>query len=155
MSEQTLSLVERLRIFHVRGQAVVLDSGLAAVYGVRTGTFNQAIKRNLTRFPGDFSFRPTEEEFGALMFQFGRSKGRGGRRKLPRVFMEHGAIMAATVLNSPRDPASAPAAARSAKAADWISPGQPVIARKLNAKPIWKRSSALWAANGRVRSVSV
>jgi hypothetical protein len=104
MSEQTLSLVERLRIFQVRGQAVVLDSGLAAVYGVRTGAFNQAIKRNLAAFPGDFSFRLSEEEFGALMFQFGRSKGRGGGRKLPQVFTGHGAKIRPLLLLPPEGP---------------------------------------------------
>jgi hypothetical protein len=96
MSEPPLSAIEQLRIFQVRGQDVVLDSDLAGVYGVMTGVFNQAIKRNLTRFPGDFSFLLTTDEFGALMSQIVISKGRGGRRKLPRVFTEHGAIMAAT-----------------------------------------------------------
>ena len=102
MSEPPIAAIERLRIFQVRAQSVVLDSDLAALYGVATGAFNQAIKRNLTRFPGDFSFRVSAAEFGALMSQIVISKGRGGRRKLPRVFTEHGAIMAATILNSPR-----------------------------------------------------
>ena len=104
MSEQALSLVERLRIFQVRGQAVVLGSGLAAVYGVRAGAFNQAIKRNLPRFPGDFSYRLTEEEIGALMSQIVISKGRGGRRKLPRVFTVHGAEIRPLLLPPPEAP---------------------------------------------------
>src|SRR5947207_10267967 len=70
--------------------------------GLTTAAFNQAIKRNLDRFPADFSFILRKDEFAALISQFVTSKGRGGRRKLPRVFTEHGAIMAATILNSPR-----------------------------------------------------
>jgi hypothetical protein len=102
MNPQTLSVIDSLHIFEVRGQAVVLDSHLAQIYGVTTGNFNKAVIRNLQRFPADFSFVLTKPEFESLIFQFGTSKGRGGRRKLPRVFTEHGAIMAATVLNSPR-----------------------------------------------------
>lgn len=91
-----------LRLFTVRGQTVVLDADLAALYGVTTGNFNKAVARNLGRFPEDFTFVLNRAEFRALIFQIGTSKGRGGRRKLPRMFTEHGAIMAATVLNSPR-----------------------------------------------------
>ncbi len=87
-------------IHSIRGESVVLDSDLAALYGVTTTVFNQAIKRNASRFPEDFSFVLTQPEFSTLMSQIVTSKGRGGRRKLPRVFTEHGAIMAATVLNS-------------------------------------------------------
>lgn len=91
-----------LRLFTVRGRAVVLDAHLAALYGVTTGNFNKAVARNLARFPEDFTFTLYQQEFRALIFQIGTSKGRGGRRKPPRVFTEHGAIMAATILNSPR-----------------------------------------------------
>ena len=90
------------KIYSVRNEPVVLDSDLALLYGVSTGNFNKAISRNASRFPGDFSFILTRKEFAHLIFQIGTSKGRGGRRKLPRVFTEHGAIMAATILNSPR-----------------------------------------------------
>jgi hypothetical protein len=90
------------RIFAIRGESVMLDSDLAALYGVTTTAFNQAIKRNRHRFPADFSFVLTTDEFAALISQIVTSKGRGGRRKLPRVFSEHGAIMAATTLNSER-----------------------------------------------------
>jgi len=90
------------RLLSVRGQTVVLDSDLAGLYGVTTAAFNQAIKRNLARFPSDFTFLLAREEFSALISQIVTSKGRGGRRKPPRVFTEHGAIMAATILNSPR-----------------------------------------------------
>jgi hypothetical protein len=86
----------------VRGERVILDSDLARLYGVPTFRFNEAVKRNLERFPGDFRFQLTVEESAALTSQIAMSKpGRGGRRTLPYVFTEHGAIMAANVLNSP------------------------------------------------------
>lgn len=91
-----------LPIHTIRDLPVVLDSDLAKAYGVTTGNFNKAVGRNLTRFPEEFSFILTKEEFEGLMFQSGRSKGRGGRRKPPRVFTEHGALMSATILNSDR-----------------------------------------------------
>jgi predicted DNA binding protein len=94
------------RIISVRDQRVLLDSDLAEVYGVTTARLNQQVNRNLERFPPDFILRLTDKEVAALMLQFATSKpraeGRGGRRKPPRVFTEHGAIMAATILNSPR-----------------------------------------------------
>ena len=91
------------RILVIRGQRVVLDSDLAQLYEVETRAFNQAVKRNLKRFPSDFMFQLTELEFECLISQSVTSKqGRGGRRKLPLVFTEHGAIMAASVLNSER-----------------------------------------------------
>jgi hypothetical protein len=102
MNENVVSVIDQLRIFVVRDRAVVLDNDLAAIYGVTTGNFNKAVKRNMERFPVDFTFVLTNKEFESLIFQIGTSKGRGGRRKLPRVFTEHGAIMAATILNSPR-----------------------------------------------------
>jgi len=89
-------------IREVRGQKVVLDTDLARIYGIPTFRFNEAIKRNRERFPEDFMFRLTVAEFAALTSQFAISKkGRGGRRTLPYAFTEHGAIMAANVLNSP------------------------------------------------------
>lgn len=94
--------VEDLPIYTIRGIPVVLDSDLAAIYRVTTGNFNKAVARNIKRFPEEFSFVLTNQEFKDLMFQIGRSKGRGGRRKLPRVFTEHGALMASTILNSDR-----------------------------------------------------
>nr|WP_255428245.1 ORF6N domain-containing protein [Ramlibacter cellulosilyticus] len=93
------------RITVVRGQKVLLDSDLAALYGVETKRFNEAVKRNLARFPADFMFQLSAEEFEALRSQIATSNapaGRGGRRYRPRAFTEHGAIMAASVLNSPR-----------------------------------------------------
>jgi hypothetical protein len=90
-------------ILTLRGQRVILDSDLAAIYGVSTGRFNEAVKRNIERFPDDFMLRLSAAEYAALISQNATSKpGRGGRRKLPWAFTEHGAIQAANVLNSPR-----------------------------------------------------
>ena len=94
--------VERAIIF-MRGEKVILDSDLARLYGVSTARLNQQVNRNLDRFPGDFMFRLTAGEFKDLILQNATSKkGRGGRRKLPYAFTEHGAIMAANILNSQR-----------------------------------------------------
>lgn len=92
-------------IFLIRGQKVMLDADLAELYGVETKVFNQAVKRNAERFPEDFMFQLTLEELADLRSQIVTSNippGRGGRRYLPYVFTEHGAIMAASVLNSTR-----------------------------------------------------
>jgi len=89
------------RIFLVRGQKVMLDSDLAELYGVETRSLLQAVRRNSNRFPADFVFQVNEDEWKSLRSQIVTSKGRGGRRYFPFVFTEHGAIMAATVLNSP------------------------------------------------------
>ena len=88
----------------IRGQRVVLDTDLAGFYGVATARFNQQVRRNLQRFPSDFMFQLDENEFASLRLQTATIKtGRGRHRKyLPLVFTEHGAIMAATLLNSPR-----------------------------------------------------
>jgi phage regulator Rha-like protein len=87
----------------IRGQRVILDADLAKVYGVTTTRLNQQVRRNADRFPEDFAFQLAPGEFAGLMLQIATSKkGRGGRRKLPLTFTEHGAIMAANVLNSPR-----------------------------------------------------
>jgi hypothetical protein len=90
-------------IFVLRGQRVLLDSQLAELYGVATKRFNEQVRRNLARFPGDFMFQLTEQELTTLRSQFATSKpGRGGRRYTPYAFTEHGTIMAAMVLNSRR-----------------------------------------------------
>ena len=84
----------------------MLDSDLAALYGVETRVLNQAVNRNLRRFPSDFIFRLTKQEFEDLKSQFVTSSSVsdkstwGGRRTLPYAFTEHGAVMLATVLNS-------------------------------------------------------
>jgi hypothetical protein len=91
------------QILNIRGERVMLDADLAGVYGVTTKALNQAVKRNEERFPGDFAFQLTPEETGDLKSQsVTSSSGHGGRRKPPWVFSEHGALMAASVLNSPR-----------------------------------------------------
>ncbi len=92
------------RIFQVRGQAVMLDSDLAVVYGVLTKNLNKAVGRNSARFPEEFAFQLQQDEWDSLRFQIGTLKsGRGQHRKyLPWVFTEHGAVMLATVLNSER-----------------------------------------------------
>lgn len=94
--------IERL-IYMVRGQPVMLDSDLAKLYGVATFNLNKAVKRNPGRFPGDFVFQLTRQEWKSLTFQIGISKkGRGGRRHLPYVFTEHGASALSGVLKSER-----------------------------------------------------
>ena len=86
----------------VRGQRVILDADLARIYGVPTKRLNEAVKRAPERFPSDFSFPLKPQEVASLRSQIATSKGRGGRRYAFRAFTEHGAIMAANVLNSPR-----------------------------------------------------
>ncbi len=103
-SEQ-LAVIEEIedKIFVVRGQRVMLDSDLAEVYQVATKVLNQSVKRNVHRFPQDFMFQLSEVEADGLRSQFVTSnhQQRGGRRYLPYVFTEHGAVMLASVLNSP------------------------------------------------------
>jgi hypothetical protein len=90
-------------IITVRGQKVILDRDLATLYGVPTFRFNEAVKRNRARFPGDFAFRLTRQELADLISQNAiSSSGHGGVRKLPWAFTEHGAVMAANVLRSER-----------------------------------------------------
>jgi hypothetical protein len=92
-----------LRILALREQRVILDEDLAVLYDVPTKRFNEAVKRNVGKFPADFMFRLTAEEFAGLRSQTVTSNvGRGGRRYAPMAFTEHGALMAAMVLNSPR-----------------------------------------------------
>ncbi|HME58182.1 MAG TPA: ORF6N domain-containing protein, partial [Terracidiphilus sp.] len=91
------------QIVLVRGQKILLDADLAVLYGVEVRALIQAVKRNEKRFPSDFVFQLTAEENEALRSQIVISKSsRGGRRYAPYAFTEHGAIMAASVLNSPR-----------------------------------------------------
>lgn len=89
-------------IISVRGTKVILDEDLALLYGVPTKVLNQAIKRNPDRFPASFMFQLQRKELTHLRSQMVTSKGRGGRRYLPYVFTEHGALMAANVLSSPK-----------------------------------------------------
>lgn len=104
LSGQSENLVERkiaANIITVRGSNVILDSDLARLYGVETRRLNEQVRRNISRFPEDFMFQLTEEEYGILMSQNATTRSNwGGRRKLPLVFTEHGALQAANVLNS-------------------------------------------------------
>jgi hypothetical protein len=93
----------------IRGRRVMLDSDLAVIYGVTAKRLNEQLKRNRPRFPDDFAFQLTVQEFtnlksqiatSSLRSQFVTSRSHGGKRKLPWVFTEHGALMLASVLNS-------------------------------------------------------
>jgi len=93
------------RIFTIRGEKVILDSDLAEIYGVETKRLNEQVRRNTDRFPSDFSFELTQgeaDDVKRLRSQFATLKRGQHRKYLPRVFTEHGALMAANVLNSPR-----------------------------------------------------
>ena len=92
------------RILTFRHQRVILDSDLAAIYGVTTKRLNEQVKRNLKRFPPDFIFQLTKEEYAVLRSQFATLKSGSGRHRkfLPYAFTENGAVMAANVLNSPQ-----------------------------------------------------
>ena len=101
--ESALAVMERIDslILTIRRQRVMLDSDLARIYGVTTYRLNEQLRRNRRRFPGDFAFQLTREEFANLRSQMAISSAHGGRRHSPWVFTEHGAIMLASVLNSP------------------------------------------------------
>ncbi len=89
------------KIYLLRGQKVMLDEDLAELYQVPTGRLNEQVKRNIARFPADFMFQLTKEEFENLKSQNATSSW-GGRRKLPSAFTEHGVLMLSSVLNSER-----------------------------------------------------
>jgi len=119
-SIQPLAVEHRIHV--VRGQKVMLDADLAALYGVTTGNLNLAVRRNGARFPEDFMFGLTQNEADSLLLQIARANagrggvevgallsqtvtakaGRGGRRTLPYAFTEHGVAMLSSVLNSER-----------------------------------------------------
>ncbi len=99
----TLAVPVESRILILRHQRIILDNDLAELYGVPVKRLNEQIRRNRERFPSDFMFLLTAKEHTVLRSQIATSKkGRGGRRYPPYAFTEHGAIMAATVLNSKR-----------------------------------------------------
>jgi len=103
-SPAKLTSVPSVQILHIRGQRVLLDSQLAELYGVPTKRLNEQVRRNAERFPADFLLELSDQEVMASRSQFATlNKGRGHNLKYrPMAFTEHGAIMAATVLNSPR-----------------------------------------------------
>lgn len=89
------------KIYLVRDKKVMLDEDLAELYGVTTGNLNKAVKRNISRFPHDFMFQLTKEEFDILLFQIGITSW-GGRRTPPYAFTEQGVAMLSGILNSER-----------------------------------------------------
>ncbi len=89
------------KILLIRGKKVILDKDLAELYSVTTSNLNKAVSRNIDRFPDDFMFRLSEEEFKNLKFHFGTSSW-GGTRKLPRAFTEQGVAMLSSILRSKR-----------------------------------------------------
>ena len=87
------------KIYFIREQKVMLDEDLAVLYGVSTKRLNEQVSRNSSRFPKDFMFKLTDQEYETLRSQFATSK-KGGRRYLPNVFTEHGVLMLSSILNS-------------------------------------------------------
>jgi len=98
ISEQTI--IDR--VYNIRRQKIMLDKDLAEIYGVQTFRLNESVKRNPSRFPSDFMFQLNQGEFESLISQnaISNNKGRGGTRKLPFAFTEHGVAMLSSVLNS-------------------------------------------------------
>jgi hypothetical protein len=96
-----IELIEK-KILFINGQKVLLDSDLAALYGVTTKRLNEQVRRNLKRFPADFIYQLSQEEFESLRSHFATSSSWGGRRTRPYVFTEQGIAMLSSVLNSDR-----------------------------------------------------
>ncbi|TSD66316.1 ORF6N domain-containing protein [Inquilinus sp. KBS0705] len=99
--QQTIDEHLTTKIYFLRGQNVMLDSDLAELYGIETKVLNQAVNRNIDRFPSDFMFQLSDEEWSNLRSQIVTSSS-GGRRYAPKVFTEHGVLMLSSVLNSPK-----------------------------------------------------
>ena len=135
MSNQIEIIAPAIRT--IRGQKVILDADLARIYGVSTKALNQAVKRNLKRFPDDFLFRISSDELENLKSQIVTSSSHGGKRKLPYAFTENGAIMAANVLNSPAAVRMSVFVVRA-----FVRCASCSAARKLwrNSWPTWKRN---------------
>jgi hypothetical protein len=104
VNNKSLIPVDRIEkaILLIRGQKVILDADLAALYGVETKMLVRAVKRNINRFPTDFMFQLSKEEFDNLRFHFGTSSVWGGRRYPPYAFTEQGVAMLSSVLRSQR-----------------------------------------------------
>jgi len=104
MADESLLPSERIErwVVLIRGEKVMLDADLAALYGVETKVLTRAVRRNLDRFPADFMFQLTPEEFEHLRRQIGTSSQWGGRRYPPYAFTEHGVAMLSSVLRSKR-----------------------------------------------------
>ena len=104
VNKKSLVPVDRIEkaILLIRGQKVMLDADLAELYGVETKMLVRAVKRNVNRFPTDFMFQLSKEEFDSLRFHFGTSSDWGGRRYRPYAFPEQGVAMLSSVLRSRR-----------------------------------------------------
>ncbi len=106
MENEISSVLVESKIFMIRGKQVMIDRDLAELYGVETKRITEAVKRNIERFPEEFRFQLTAEEYAFLRSQFATSKNedgetRGGRQYLPYVFTEQGVAMLSAVLHSP------------------------------------------------------
>ncbi len=101
-AKESLIPIERIErtILLIRNQRVIMDADIAELYGVSTKRLNEQVKRNIDRFPEDFMFQLTQDEYDDLRSQFATSSSWGGRRYPPYVFTEHGAVMPANVLKS-------------------------------------------------------
>jgi len=137
-----LETVERL-ILLIRGEKVILDADLARLYGVTTRALNQAVKRNIKRFPEDFMFQLLAEEVEAMRSQIVTASKRNVRF-LPYVFTEHGAIMAANILNSEKAVSASVQVVREWKRAK--------TSRLTNTKPLKKRCTA---TSGTRKNISI
>ena len=132
MAETDLALIEQ-RIYTIRGLRVILDSDLAALYGVPTKRLNEQYRRNRKRFPEDFAFQLTAKEANSLRSQIATSSSHGGRRYRPYAFTEYGALMAANILNSPRAVQMSIFVVRAFARMREALRGTPELARKLAA----------------------
>lgn len=135
MKKTAIIPLERIQraIYLVRGEKVMIDRDLAALYGVTTGHFNRAVKRNLARFPQDFMFQLTPEESENLRCQIGISSfSYGGRRYLPYAFTEQGVAMLSSVLRSERAVQANVAIIRAFVQLRRVLAGHSELARKLS-----------------------
>jgi len=132
MSETNLALIQQ-RIYTIRNVRVILDSDLAALYGVPTKRLNEQYRRNRKRFPEDFAFQLTAEELDLLRSQIATSSSHGGRRYRPHVFTEYGALQAANILNSERAVQMSIFVVRAFARMREALRGTPELARKLTA----------------------
>jgi ORF6N domain len=132
MPEPDLALIEQ-RIYTIRGVRVILDSDLAALYGVPTKRLNEQYRRNRKRFPADFAFQLSAEETDSLRSQIATSSSHGGRRYRPYAFTEYGALQAANILNSARAVQMSIFVVRAFAKMREALRGTPELARKLAA----------------------
>jgi hypothetical protein len=130
MPETKLALIQQ-RIYTIRNARVILDSDLAALYGVPTKRLNEQYRRNRKRFPEDFAFQLTAAELDLLRSQIATSSSHGGRRYRPYVFTEYGALQAANILNSERAVQMSIFVVRAFATMREALRGTPTLARKL------------------------